>query len=139
MDWKEIAKKHNIEVFWVGKEFSSKGAYIPKCDCFPNGAILLRIDLKDYEIPTTAFHEIGHILKGMPLLDKTLKAVKHLKNERKSNHYIIKQKAPDFISCYEDCVEMITPYAFLDYLELPADDENVIVAENELKEYFGFD
>lgn len=131
MNWKDIVEENNIEVIWVSDEFSDEGAHFPRCTLYPNGAILLRIDIEEERIPFVALHEIGHIVDGV-VLKQVNRLLTHLKNERDANCYMIHEVAPEFIVEHNQNLDYATPHRLIEFLKLPLTDENILIAEREL-------
>lgn len=133
LDIDEYLIENNIPTIWAPADYFEQGSYIPKCDEFPNGAIIVRLGMSSHETRCTKIHETTHILEGSQILELNLSS-KHSKNELIANSAIIREEVPEFVEENENCLEYATASRLCGRLSL---DYNTYsdIAKEEIEDY----
>jgi hypothetical protein len=133
LDIDEYLIENNIPIIWAPVDYFERGSYIPKCDEFPNGAIIVRLGMSSHETKYTKIHETTHISEGSQILPLNLPS-KHSKNELMANSAIIREEVPHFVEENENCLEYATASRLCERLSL---DYNTYfdIAKEEIEDY----
>lgn len=135
LDIDEYLIENNIPIIWAPIDYFDRGSYIPICDEFPNGAIIVRLGMTSHETRYTKIHETTHISEGAQILELNFSS-KHSKNEFIANSAIIREEVPRFIEENENCLEYATAARLCERLSLDYD-TYYDIAKEEIEDYVG--
>ncbi|MFK4910003.1 hypothetical protein [Lactococcus petauri] len=133
LDIDEYLIENNIPIIWAPADYFEPGSYIPKCDEFPNGAIIVRLGMNSDLTRWTKIHETTHIIEGTQILTLT-SPLKHYNNEFVANSAMIREEVPSFVEENENCLEHATAARLCERLSLSIN-EYCSIAEEEIKDY----
>lgn len=133
LDIDEYLIENNIPIIWAPTDYFERGSYIPKCDEFPNGAIIVRLGMSSHNTRYTKIHEAAHISEGTQILALNLSS-KHYKNEYIANSAIIREEVPQFVEENENCLEYATASRLCERLSLDYNKYSDI-AKEEIEDY----